>query len=55
MNMGRLCWEIAWTVRVVWISFRPSEPETWVRILHGPPKISTKRMSSVLTLEIEFN
>ena len=21
-------------IRVVWISFRPSEPETWVRILH---------------------
>ena len=25
------------TVRVVWISFRLSEPETRVRILHGPP------------------
>ena len=25
------------TVRVVWISFRLSEPGTWVRILHGPP------------------
>ena len=37
LNMGRPCWEKAWTVRVVWISFRPSEPETWVRILHGPP------------------
>ena len=24
-------------IRVVWISFRPSEPETWVRILHCPP------------------
>ena len=24
-------------IRVVWISFRPSEPETWVRILHRPP------------------
>ena len=23
-------------IRVVWISFRPSEPETWVRILHCP-------------------
>ena len=23
-------------IRVVWISFRPSEPETWVRILHRP-------------------
>ena len=25
-----------WAIRVVWISFRPSEPETWVRILHRP-------------------
>ena len=24
-------------IRVVWISFRPSEPETGVRILHRPP------------------
>ena len=39
--MGRPGWEESWTVRVVWISFRPSEPETWVRILHGPPLNST--------------
>ena len=26
-------------IRVVWISFRPSEPETGVRILHRPPCI----------------
>ena len=26
-------------IRVVWISFRPSEPETWVRILHCPPNL----------------
>ena len=27
---------MSWAIRVVWISFRPSEPETWVRILHRP-------------------
>ncbi len=27
---------MVWAIRVVWISFRPSEPETWVRILHRP-------------------
>ena len=27
---------MGWAIRVVWISFRPSEPETWVRILHRP-------------------
>jgi hypothetical protein len=27
---------VHWAIRVVWISFRPSEPETWVRILHRP-------------------
>ncbi len=37
LNTDRPGSEQAWTVRVVWISFRPSEPETWVRILHGPP------------------
>ena len=27
-------------IRVVWISFRPSEPETGVRILHRPPQFT---------------
>ena len=36
--MGWPGWDEAWAIRVVWISFRPSEPETWVRILHRPPQ-----------------
>ena len=44
LNTDRPGSEQAWTVRVVWISFRPSEPETWVRILHGPPRNMPNRL-----------
>ena len=35
-------------IRVVWISFRPSEPETGVRILHRPPSITDSSGSGAL-------
>ena len=45
---------MGWAIRVVWISFRPSEPETWVRILHRPLNLhinakpfSTKRVQTL--------
>ena len=67
LNMGWPGWERVWTVRVVWISFRPSEPETWVRILHGPPlnlsftggfdditeDLSTLSEGTLLSLEVD--
>ena len=37
-------------IRVVWISFRPSEPETGVRILHRPPAITCYFCSEALLL-----
>jgi hypothetical protein len=37
-------------IRVVWISFRPSEPETGVRILHRPPRSSSVHRLAVLLM-----
>ena len=42
---------MVWAIRVVWISFRPSEPETWVRILHRPLNLHIIAKSFATRLE----